>query len=111
MIWGLSEGWWIFEDEDMRRASPLLTIDQWEEVARDQGFQAVKAYPEDPVKRSETDYGLIIAQQAEIPAQPVRKPDSDDRHDENLELLSKIRRRESLEKLGGNLDHERRCFG
>ena len=56
MIWGLAEGWWIFEDEDIRRASPLLTLDQWEEVARDQGFQAVKAYPEDPGKRSETDY-------------------------------------------------------
>ena len=102
MIWGLSEGWWIFEDEDIRKASPLLTLDQWEEVARDQGFQAVKAYPEDPVKRSETDYGLIVAQQGEIPAGHVRKPDSND-HDENLELLSKIRRVQLLEKLGAEI--------
>ena len=50
MIWGLSEGWWIFEDEDIRRASPLLTIDQWEEVARDQGFQAVESVSGRPRK-------------------------------------------------------------
>ena len=46
---------------------------------------------------------MIIAQQAEIPAHPVRKPDSDDRHDENLELLSKIRRVQLLEKLGAEI--------
>jgi hypothetical protein len=43
-----------------------LTIDQWQEVARDQGFQAVKAYRK--TREAIRDGLRIIAQQAEIPA-------------------------------------------
>ena len=64
MVWGLTEGWWHFVDEHLRADSPLLGLGQWERILRDQGFQAVEAYPRDERKRHATDAGLVIAQQA-----------------------------------------------
>lgn len=62
---GLLEGWWYFEDEDLRQDSPLLTLDTWENLLRQEGFRAI-AYPADPVKRATADSGLIVA---ELPAE------------------------------------------
>jgi acyl transferase domain-containing protein/thioesterase domain-containing protein/SAM-dependent methyltransferase/acyl carrier protein len=65
MIWGLAEGWWYFEDSDLRRESPLLSLDLWEEVLRKHGFRNAKGYPRDAKKRLNPDHGLIVAQQAD----------------------------------------------
>jgi len=62
MVWGLAEGWWYFEDSDIRTDSPLLTISQWEAVLEKQGFQSVNAYPQNMSQREETDVALFIAQ-------------------------------------------------
>ncbi len=62
MVWGLAEGWWYFEDMDIRRGSPLLSLRKWEEVLQKQGFRSVRTYPQNEEKRLETDTGLIIAQ-------------------------------------------------
>ena len=58
---GLLEGWWYFEDEDLRQDSPLLTLDTWERLLRQEGYRAV-AYPADPAKRATADCGLIVAE-------------------------------------------------
>ncbi|QTA91519.1 type I polyketide synthase [Desulfonema magnum] len=63
MVWGLAEGWWYFEDEDIRKKSPLLTPEKWEELLQKEGFRHVKAYPQDKEKRRSADFGLILAQE------------------------------------------------
>ena len=59
MVWGLAEGWWYFTDSDLRTATPLLTLEKWEEVFRKQGFE-VQGCPRAAEERSETDSALII---------------------------------------------------
>ena len=67
MIWGLAEGWWYFEDADLRPHSPLLNLDQWEAALRAQGFQNVRSFPKPAAERVPTDAGLIVAQQTAAP--------------------------------------------
>lgn len=62
MVWGLAEGWWYFEDEDIRKYSPLVSLGTWEKILRKQKFSYIKTYPADNAKRFDADCGLIIAQ-------------------------------------------------
>ena len=61
MVWGLAEGWWYFEDNHLRTDSPLLNLDKWEQVLRNQGLTNVTAYPRDATRRIASDSGLIMA--------------------------------------------------
>jgi acyl transferase domain-containing protein/2-polyprenyl-3-methyl-5-hydroxy-6-metoxy-1,4-benzoquinol methylase/acyl carrier protein len=45
LIWGLTDGWWSFRDLHRRRQSPLISLDQWKEVAIESGFADVSVYP------------------------------------------------------------------
>jgi hypothetical protein len=83
MIDGLAEGWWYFADEDIRKVSPLLSPQEWENVLRKQGFRSVRVYPQNEEKRAETDYALIVVQQP-----------SEIRTDDYLNWVSEIRRKE-----------------
>ncbi len=47
IIFGLTEGWWKFEDHDLRPSYPLLSASQWEHVLRENGFsQTTTLMPE-----------------------------------------------------------------
>lgn len=61
MIWGLTEGWWNFND-GMRTTSPLLNAQQWEQMFTDLPFQQVVVSPEQDTERESAEYGLIIGQ-------------------------------------------------
>lgn len=104
MIWGLAEGWWSFTDEHLRRDSPLLSLDTWETVLQQHGFQSVKAFPQRAEQRLETDFGLIVAQQhAE-----VMRPDDRDwvtvtRRESRSLIPEKIRKVRELEQLGAEV--------
>jgi acyl transferase domain-containing protein/NADPH:quinone reductase-like Zn-dependent oxidoreductase/NAD(P)-dependent dehydrogenase (short-subunit alcohol dehydrogenase family)/acyl carrier protein len=41
LIFGITDGWWRFEDEDLRPGHPLLPVDAWRTVLADAGFQDV----------------------------------------------------------------------
>jgi acyl transferase domain-containing protein/NADPH:quinone reductase-like Zn-dependent oxidoreductase/thioesterase domain-containing protein/NAD(P)-dependent dehydrogenase (short-subunit alcohol dehydrogenase family)/acyl carrier protein/ubiquinone/menaquinone biosynthesis C-methylase UbiE len=41
--WGLTEGWWRFEDYDLRPDYPLLTRDAWENLLQEVGYNDVTA--------------------------------------------------------------------
>ncbi len=62
MVWGLADGWWSFEDDDLRQQSPLIPITSWIDVAERVGFPTVRAWPSSAADRSETEFGLIVAQ-------------------------------------------------
>ncbi|MCB0209452.1 MAG: polyketide synthase dehydratase domain-containing protein, partial [Anaerolineae bacterium] len=64
LTFGLTEGWWRFDD-DVRHNHPLLTGNQWQTVLLDNGFQSVIVLPQDA---SATSLGqaVIIAQAEEV---------------------------------------------
>lgn len=63
LLWGLAEGWWLFEDEDVRSGSPLVPLDTWDRVLRERPFAEVVSFPGDEAARGTTDYGLVLARQ------------------------------------------------
>ena len=38
IVWGLTPGWWTFNDTDIRTSSPLLSTKKWSEILADNGF-------------------------------------------------------------------------
>lgn len=60
---GLAEGWWSFEDSPLREYSPLLDLNQWEQVLEQAGFPQIRSFPEAETARQRTDAALFVAQQ------------------------------------------------
>jgi acyl transferase domain-containing protein/acyl carrier protein len=66
MIWGLAEGWWLFQDPEIRNDnSPLLGTGNWEAALASAGFSSVMAFPQSADDRAHTDCSLVLAQRAE----------------------------------------------
>jgi amino acid adenylation domain-containing protein len=63
MIDGLAEGWWYYQDNDIRMNSSLLSLENWERAFRNQDFDDVHCYPHQKERQEQTDCGLIIARQ------------------------------------------------
>ncbi len=66
MVWGLAEGWWYFNDTELRSGTtPLLTPDAWQEVMADSGlFTEVAVFPCETELRSTTDCCLVVGRVA-----------------------------------------------
>jgi acyl transferase domain-containing protein len=45
LIWGLTDGWWYFDDVALRGGSPLLGLDRWEQALDGRCFQHIRTYP------------------------------------------------------------------
>jgi acyl transferase domain-containing protein/acyl carrier protein len=60
MIYGLAEGWWLYEDSELRPEGPLLLPEKWQAVMSQVGFEDVHVYPLDAVKRREHDCCLVV---------------------------------------------------
>lgn len=61
MIYGVTEGWWCFDD-GIRTISPLLTCDQWLQVARSANFKSFELIPQKSEVRKKTDSALLMIQ-------------------------------------------------
>jgi acyl transferase domain-containing protein len=59
VIWGLTDGWWAFEDATRRTTSPLLGLEAWERALAEAGFDRPTAYPRAVADRARTDTGVI----------------------------------------------------
>ncbi|NET81434.1 MAG: methyltransferase [Moorea sp. SIO1F2] len=98
MVWGLSKGWWQFEDRHLRQRSPLLSQSTWETLLREQGFALVESLPQDSKNQAATDTALIIAQF------PARAGEAWDREADPEEITRhRIRRLLEIEQLGGQV--------
>jgi thioesterase domain-containing protein/SAM-dependent methyltransferase/acyl carrier protein len=64
LIWGLAEGWWYFEDADLRTTSPLVGLATWERVLRDVGLESVTSWPRPGSRGSRQEIGLVLGRQA-----------------------------------------------
>jgi malonyl CoA-acyl carrier protein transacylase/SAM-dependent methyltransferase/aryl carrier-like protein len=61
LIWGLTDGWWAFEDTARRTVSPLLGLEAWENALGEAGFDRATAYPRAAADRARIDTGVIAA--------------------------------------------------
>ncbi|MDP2320783.1 MAG: SDR family NAD(P)-dependent oxidoreductase [Acidobacteriota bacterium] len=74
MVWGLAEGWWLFQDPELRNDnSPLLSTAKWEAALASFGFSSIAAFPQGEAERADTDCSLILAQrpQSEVVGDPA----------------------------------------
>jgi acyl transferase domain-containing protein/SAM-dependent methyltransferase/acyl carrier protein len=60
MIWGLTEGWWLFGDTDLRTETPILTLDQWDKALQMEEFSG-QTFPRSAAARDTTTAGLVVA--------------------------------------------------
>ncbi|WP_299486085.1 type I polyketide synthase [Acaryochloris sp. IP29b_bin.137] len=61
LIFGLTSGWWRFNDHDLRQDHPLLSVSQWHSVLKEVGFNEVVALKTDDTSQ-EFAQTVIIAQ-------------------------------------------------
>ena len=86
MIFGLFEGWWQFEDVDLRPSSPLLAQDGWLATLSEAGFNDPVAFA-DPPREGGTQASTLMAA-APQGVRFNRTPDSADRRPKNWLILS-----------------------
>jgi len=62
LVFGLTEGWWRFEDKELRPDYALLSADKWKQVLEESGFNEAEIIsPEGKNKKSLTSQAVIIA--------------------------------------------------
>ena len=75
MVFTLIDGWWSFEDTDLRPDYPLMRRDRWCQVLGETGFENV-ACLNDATHRDDSNHTLYLAQSAdplgESPPKPFR---------------------------------------
>lgn len=102
MIWGLTKGWWYFDDYPLRTVSPLLSIAQWETLLAGRCYNWVETFPIEPRLREETDCALIVAHKNGNP-----EVEDSDRWQRESSESQKIRYRleeiQALEEAGGEV--------
>src|SRR5262249_734728 len=57
---GLTKGWWSFEDEELRHDEPAITCDEWCGLLTDTGFENAAAFTDSPDKEA-SQHALILA--------------------------------------------------
>ncbi|HIK04816.1 MAG TPA: SDR family NAD(P)-dependent oxidoreductase [Trichormus sp. M33_DOE_039] len=68
LTFGLTEGWWRFNDIDLRPHYPLLTSEQWQQVLLKQGYQTAVTLPlTQATQGSFHQQSVIVAQATPIP--------------------------------------------
>jgi amino acid adenylation domain-containing protein len=59
LTWGLAEGWWYYDDT-LRKDSPLLALDVWEQLLERERFERVRGWPRAGSARALSDHGLVL---------------------------------------------------
>ncbi|MDP8242493.1 MAG: type I polyketide synthase [Candidatus Hinthialibacter antarcticus] len=70
MIWGLTEGWWRFDDRDLRTEHPLLDEPQWMHLLQEAGFEETES-----VSPANVDRRDLFKQSILIARNPQTAPD------------------------------------
>ncbi|MDH3719718.1 MAG: methyltransferase, partial [Planctomycetota bacterium] len=72
LIFGLTDGWWRFEDSDLRPTHPLISGQQWTGVLKSSGFESATALPGSLPR----DDGAVDAPQSVVIARRDARRDS-----------------------------------
>jgi NADPH:quinone reductase-like Zn-dependent oxidoreductase/SAM-dependent methyltransferase len=70
VIFGLTEGWWRFEDRDLRPDHPLLDRNRWGQVLEDSGFTDVEPLPYLPGDIESAHIAMLARSTREDEARP-----------------------------------------
>lgn len=63
LIFGLTEGWWLYEDADRRlECSPLLSTSRWTEILNFNGFSSIRALGVPGIDEDKLQQGIIIGE-------------------------------------------------
>lgn len=76
MIWGLAEGWWYFEDLDLRQTSPLVPLEGWTAVLGEgEGERAFASVlgTTPGTSPDKAEYAVITAQRPASPDHPANR--------------------------------------
>ena len=60
LAWGILDGWWYFEDYDLRPAEPMMEPEKWEHVLKSVGFQSVVTCPSQNDERKHVEKFLFL---------------------------------------------------
>ncbi len=58
LVFGITDGWWLFADTQLRRHSPLIDVPAWSRLLEASGLEWVEALPRDPAALGQS---LLIA--------------------------------------------------
>lgn len=61
LTFGYTDGWWRFEDTDLRKTYPLLSDNQWSDFILNNGFAEVEIFSPSQKENSWTGQSLIIS--------------------------------------------------
>ncbi len=61
LAWGLADGWWDFEDGDIRQVTPLISVEKWLNLLRTLDFEVVESFTA-PGKSLGADHDLLLMQ-------------------------------------------------
>jgi acyl transferase domain-containing protein/acyl-CoA synthetase (AMP-forming)/AMP-acid ligase II/acyl carrier protein/NAD(P)-dependent dehydrogenase (short-subunit alcohol dehydrogenase family) len=62
LTFGMTEGWWRFEDSSRRMTHPLLSGEQWNNILRDSGYGDINLITaEDELSRSYSGQHIVVA--------------------------------------------------
>lgn len=103
LCWGLADGWWLYEDQELRQ-SALMHAEQWEIAIAHAGFVHHAVLPVQPALRAACDVALILAQLAPNQTMPAL-PDWQAEASKDPATITRyrIRKLQELEQLGGEV--------
>jgi len=99
LIWGLTEGWWVYDDVGLRTRTPILSLDEWDRALETEELD-VMTFPRTSEDRATTSAGLIIARARQTKASSLlghRPADSEPRRT--------IDRIETIEQAGSVVEY------
>jgi acyl transferase domain-containing protein/acyl carrier protein len=73
LIFGLTKGWWLFADKDLRPSYPLLSGARWVQVLEEEGFNDCAAVSDVGGLR-DTRHVMLLARGPDIPVQTLPVP-------------------------------------
>lgn len=100
MVWGLAEGWWYFNDTELRSGTtPLLSPDAWQEVLQRSGlFADVAVFPREAEARAKTDCCLVVGR---APGQ--KRLATGDGHTRDRPLAETVASLREMQRLGAEV--------
>jgi NADPH:quinone reductase-like Zn-dependent oxidoreductase/SAM-dependent methyltransferase/acyl carrier protein len=72
LIFGLTEGWWWFQDTDLRPDHPLISVQHWQALLQTVGFESAIALQPDAYPNPETAFQSIIIANTPITPQKTQ---------------------------------------
>ncbi len=67
LVFGLTDGWWLFQDRDLRPLSPCVSTATWKRVLSDEGFGAAEIFTPEGIGQ----VALVVAKERNASATPV----------------------------------------